>query len=115
MVKKLFLSICLFILTSCESSDVIVNIYGYSEYNCTKDEYKILKQNSMLSFLKINKWYNREEFHNVYSKDTLEPWKGLPISEETLANILPTIEMSNEIFNELIIPVDCDNPKDIKY
>ena len=115
MVKKIFLSICLFTLTCCESSDVIVNIYGYSEYNCTKDEYRILKKLPMLSFLKTKKWYNREEFHNANYKEALEPYKNLAMSEETLSDILPTLEASNGIFNEFIAPVDCDNPKDIKF
>ena len=34
------------------SADVIVNIYGASEYNCSKDEYRILKKQPMLPFLK---------------------------------------------------------------
>ena len=115
-LKKLFLSIILiFTLTSCDSSDVIINIYGVSEYNCTKDEYRILKQQPMLSFLKTKKWYNREEFHNANYKEALEPYKDLDMSEETLSNILPTLEASNGIFNEFIAPVDCDNPKDIKF
>ena len=115
-LKKLFLSIILiFTLTSCDSSDVIINIYGVSEYNCAKDEYRILKQLPMLSFLKTKKWYNREEFHNANYKEALEPYKNLAMSEETLSDILPTLEASNGIFNEFIAPVDCENPKDIKF
>ena len=37
------------------------------------------------------------------------------MSEETLSKFLPTPEVSNEIFNEFIAPVDCENPKDIKF
>ena len=114
-LKKFFLFIILLILTSCESSDVIVKIYGVSEYNCSKDEYRILKKLPMLSFLKTKKWYNREEFHNANYKEALEPYKNLAMSEETLADILPTPEASNGIFNEFIVPVDCENPKDIKF
>ena len=115
-VKKIFLSlVLLFTLTSCDSSDIIVNIYGVSEYNCTKDEYRVLKQQPMLSFLKIKKWYNREEFHNANYKESLKPYKDLAMSEETLSNFLPTPEVSDVIFNEFIAPVDCENPKDIKF
>ena len=114
-LKKFFLIIFLLILTSCESSDVIVKIYGVSEYNCSKDEYRILKQLPMLSFLKTKKWYNREEFHKANYKEALEPYKDLAMSEESLFDVLPTLEASNGIFNEFIAPVDCDNPKDIKF
>ena len=114
-LKKFFLLICLLIFTSCESSDVIVKIYSVSEYNCSKDEYRILKQLPMLSFLKTKKWYNREEFHNANYKEALEPYKDLAMSDETLKDILPTQEASNGIFNEFIVPVDCENPKDIKF
>ena len=42
-IKKIFLLLVFSsLITSCES-DVIVNIYGFSEYNCTTDEYRILK------------------------------------------------------------------------
>ena len=114
-LKNFFLSIFLIILASCETSDVIVKIYGVSEYNCSKDEYRILKQLPMLSFLKTKKWYNREEFHNANYKEALEPYKNLAMSEENLSDILPTLEASNGIFNEFIAPVDCENPKDIKF
>ena len=33
----------------------------------------------------------------------------------TLSKILPSPEQSNSIFNEFIMPVDCENPKDIKF
>ena len=36
-------------------------------------------------------------------------------SEETLSKVLPTSELSNAFFNEFILPVDCENPKDIKF
>ena len=48
-IKKLLLSsILFFTVTSCGPSDVIVNIYGYSEYNCTTEEYRILTPTPML-------------------------------------------------------------------
>ncbi len=101
--------------TSCGSSDVIVNIYGASEYNCTTGEYRILKPNSMLPFLKSKKWYTREEFHESNYKYTLEPYKDLPMSDSTLAEIAPSPELSGRLLDELIMPVDCENPKDIKF
>ena len=115
-VKKILLSLALvFTITSSVYADVIVNIYGVSEYNCSKDKYRILKKQPMLSFLKTKKWYDREKFHNANYKEALKPYKGLAMSEETLSKFLPTPEVSNEIFNEFIAPVDCENPKDIKF
>mgnify|MGYP001159441070 FL=1 len=114
-IKKILL-LLLFspLITSC-AKDVIVNIYGFSEYNCTTDEYRILKPTPILSFLKPNKWYTREEFHEANYKASSEPYKDLPMSEETLSEILPTEDFSNAFFNEFIGPVDCENPKDIKF
>ena len=115
-LKKYFLSLTFILsITSCDSSDVIVNIYGYSEYNCTTEEYRILTPTPMLSFLKPKKWYNREEFHEANYKEALEPYKDLAISEETLSEVLPTPEISDAFFNEFTMIVDCENPKDIKF
>tara|TARA_B100001996_G_C18307136_1_gene457057 strand:+ start:101 stop:460 length:360 start_codon:yes stop_codon:yes gene_type:complete len=114
--KKKILSLLLISsITSCGPSDVIVNIYGVSEYNCSTNEYRILKPMPMFSFLKTKKWYSKEEFHEANYKEARKPYKGLAMSEETLSEILPTIELSNSIFNEFIAPVDCENPKDIKF
>tara|TARA_B100000029_G_scaffold476390_1_gene520490 strand:+ start:440 stop:796 length:357 start_codon:yes stop_codon:yes gene_type:complete len=115
-IKSLFL-LLLFVsgITSCGSSDTIVNIYGASEYNCTTDEYRLLKSNSMLPFLKTKKWYTRKEFHESYYEYTLEPFKDIPLSENTLAEIAPTIDLSNKMLDELITGVDCKNPKDLLY
>tara|TARA_B100000925_G_scaffold167422_1_gene125941 strand:+ start:116 stop:469 length:354 start_codon:yes stop_codon:yes gene_type:complete len=112
--KTLLLLVFSSLITSC-GSDVIVNIYGFSEYNCTTDEYRILKPTPMLSFLKPNKWYNRDEFHEANYKASFEPYKDLAISEETLADALPTEDFSNAFFNEFVMAVDCENPKDIKF
>ena len=114
-LKKIsLLLVFLSVITSCES-DVIINIYGVSEYNCTKDEYRVLQSMPMLEFLKTNKWYTREEFHEANYKASSEPYKDLPMSEETLADILPTEDFSNAFFNEFVMAVDCENPKDIKF
>ena len=115
-LKNFLLSLTLaLIITSSAFADVIVNIYGVSEYNCSKDKYRILKKQPMLSFLKTKKWYNRDEFHKANYKEALKPYKGLAMSEETLSKFLPTLETSNGLFNEFIFPVDCENPKDIKF
>jgi len=115
-IKKFFFSsILFFTVTSCGPSDVIVNIYGVSEYNCTTEEYRILTPTPMLSFLKPKKWYSREEFHNANYNEALKPYKDLAMSKETLSRILPTSEFSNAMFNEFIMPVDCENPRDIKF
>ena len=108
-----FLLICT--MASCGPADVIVNIYGVSEYNCSTDEYRILKPTPILSFLKPKKWYSRDEFHKANYKEAFKPYKDLAMSEETLSKILPSSEQSNSIFNEFIMPVDCENPKDIKF
>ena len=115
-LKKYFLSLTFILsITSCDSSDVIVNIYGYSEYNCTTEEYRILLPTPMLSFLKPKKWYNREEFHEANYKEALEPYKDLAMSEENLSEVLPTTEISDAFFNEFTMIVDCENPKDVKF
>ena len=69
----------------------------------------------LLSFLKMKKWYNRDEFHKANYKEAFEPYKDLAISEETLLEVLPTPEKSDAFFNEFTMLVDCENPKDIKF
>jgi len=115
MKKTFSLLILLFTVASCGPSDVIVNIYGASEYNCTTKEFRILKPMPMLSFLKPKKWYTRDEFHEANYKEALEPYKDLAMSEETLSEVLPTPEISDAFFNEFTMIVDCENPKDIKF
>ena len=115
-IKKISTLLLLMIgIASCGSSDVIVNIYGYAQYNCTTHEYRLTKATPLLSFLDTNTWYTREEFHKAFYEASLEPLKDLPMSEETLAEILPSQEMSTSMFNEFIAGVDCTNPKDILF
>ena len=68
----------------------------------------------ILPFIKKNKWYTKEEFHEAHVEYTLEPFKDLPFGDSSLAEITPTKEMSYSIFGELIMEVDCANPQDIK-
>ena len=115
-IKRVSILILLnLLLTSCGGSDVIVKIYGAFEYNCTKDEFRTLSANPMLPHLKKNKWYTREEHHTAHVEKTLEPYKNIPMSDESLAKITPTREMSDAFFNEFIMAVDCENPQDIKF
>ncbi len=115
-MKKIlyFLIFMSLILTSCDKpSDIIVKIYGVYEYNCTTDEYRILSDNAMLPFMKMNRWYTREEFHIAHSEYTLKPFKDLPIKESSVVEITPSQDESNNMLNELIMDVDCNNPKDV--
>ena len=68
-IKKLSLIILFSVsITSCGGSDVIVQIYGAYEYNCTTDEYRVLSNNMILPFMKKNKWYTKEEFHEFFKE-----------------------------------------------
>ena len=102
-----------FTITSCSNSDVVVQIYGAYEYNCTTDEYRVLSENLVLPFMKPKKWYTKEEFHEANVEYSLEPYEGLAISEDSLLEITPSREMSYGMLQELINEVDCDNPQDI--
>tara|TARA_B100000575_G_scaffold291156_1_gene296368 strand:+ start:42 stop:440 length:399 start_codon:yes stop_codon:yes gene_type:complete len=127
-VSKKYLNIFLivvflFLSASCDyskRSNTIVQIYGWSEWDCTDSEFRILKQNPGLdflglSFLKVKKWYSLEEFHKSHYEATLEPFKDLPYSEETLSEMAPTFEDSAAILGELVAEVDCDYPEDLLF
>ena len=103
------------VITSCGGSDVVVQIYGAYEYNCTTNEYRVLSKNVILPFMKKNKWYTKEEFHEAHVEHTLEPYKNIPMSDSSLAKITPTKETSDAMLGELIMDVDCENPQDIKF
>ena len=102
-----------FVTTSCSNSDVVVQIYGAYEYNCTTDEYRVLSENLVLPFMKPKKWYTKEEFHEANVEYSLEPYEGLAISEDGLLEITPSREISYGMLQEIINEVDCDNPQDI--
>ena len=113
-LKKFSLALLFtFVITSCSNSDVIVQIYGAYEYNCTTDEYRILSKNIMLPFMKVKKWYTKEEFHEANVEYTLEPYAGLAISDDGLLEITPSKEKSYGMLKELVMEVDCENPQDI--
>ena len=95
-IKKLSLIILFSVsITSCGGSDVIVQIYGAYEYNCTTDEYRVLSNNMILPFMKKNKWYTKEEFHEAHVEHALEPYKAY--------------------LGEMTKDIDCENPQDIKF
>ena len=107
------------IIISCDnsnnSSNVIVKIYGYAEYDCTEKKYRLTKEIPMISFLKVNKWYTQKQFHEAHYEDTIKPFKDMPMSEDSLKKIAPTLELSNQFLYELTTGVDCENPKDILF
>ena len=116
-MKKLknisFTLLFFFFITSCSDSDVVVQIYGTYEYNCSTDEYRVLSDNIIFPFLKAKKWYTKEEFHQANIDYTLQSFEGLAISENGLSEITPSKEMSYGMLQELIMEVDCENPQDI--
>ena len=114
--NKTFLTILISILiVSCDDTDVIVQIFGAYEYNCTTDEYRVLNKNIILPFMEKNKWYNKEEFHEAHIEHALKPFKDLPMSDSSLAKITPTRELSEAMLGEIVMKVDCANPQDIKF
>ena len=119
-LRKIFLIFFISIfIVSCDNSDnssnVIVKIYGYAEYDCTENKYRLLKETSMIPFLKVNKWYSQKQFHDAHYQDTIKPFKDTPMSEESLKKIAPTLELSNQFLYEFTRGVDCENPRDILF
>tara|TARA_B100000401_G_C52715200_1_gene675854 strand:- start:580 stop:939 length:360 start_codon:yes stop_codon:yes gene_type:complete len=117
LIKKpllyFFLSL---VLTSCGMFDTTVKIYNTYEYNCTTDEFRVLNSDDpILPFLSKNSWYTREEFHDAYVEHILEPYEDMPLSEDTLSQMTPSLETSNRMFDEYKAYVDCENPKDILF
>ena len=116
-LKNLFLTILFTnLLVSCGGNDVVVKIYDAFEYNCTTDEYRaLITENIITPFMKKNKWYTKEEFHEAHVEHALEPYKNMPMSDSSLAKITPTRELSESMLGEMIMNVDCENPQDIKF
>ena len=116
-LKKLSLFLFMSItITSCGMFDTTVKIYGAYEYNCSTGELRVLNSDDpILPFLKKKSWYNQEEFHEAHVEHALKPYEDMPMSDSTLSKISPTLELSNSMFNELKMYVDCENPKDIMF
>ena len=103
-------------MASCGIFDTTVKIYGAYEYNCSTGEIRVLNADDpILPFLKKKSWYDLEEFHEAHVEHALEPYEDVPLSESTLQEIMPTLEDSNSMFNEIKNYVDCENPKDIMF
>ena len=112
--KEIFLTVLISMsIVSCGDTDAIVQIYGAYEYNCTTDEYRVLRKHNLL-FMKKNKWYTKQEFHEAHVEHALKPYKDIPMSDSSLAKI-PTLELSESILGEMVMNVDCENPQDIKF
>ena len=111
----LLICLTLTVLQGCDnsnnSSNVIVKIYGYAEYDCTEKKYRLTKETPMIPFLKVNKWYSQKQFHEAHYEDAIKPFKDMPMSEESLKKLAPTLELSNQFLYELITGVDCENPE----
>ncbi len=79
----LLICLILTVLQGCDnsnnSSNVIVKIYGYAEYDCTEDRYRLTKATPLILFLKTNKWYTRKQFHEANYQETIKPFKDLPM------------------------------------
>ena len=119
-IRKVFsIIITTIFIVSCDNSDkssnVIVKIYGYAEYDCTENKYRLTKETPTIPFLKVNKWYSKNQFHEAHYEDTIKPFKDMPMSEESLKKISPTLELSSQFLYELTTGVDCENPKDILF
>ncbi len=119
-IRKFFLIFLVSLsIVSCDNSDnssnVIIKIYGYAEYDCTENKYRLTKETPMIPFLKVNKWYSQKQFHEAHYQDTINLFKDMPMSEESLKKIAPTLELSNQFLYEFTKGVDCENPKDILY
>ena len=118
-LKIIFLLFFMSIIISCDnsnnSSNVIVKIYGYAEYDCTEKKYRLTKEAPIIPFLKVNKWYTQKQFHEAHYQDTIKLFKDMPMSEASLKKIAPTLELSNQFLYEFTKGVDCENPKDILF
>ena len=119
-LRKIFMIFLMSIfIISCDNSDnssnVIIKIYGYAEYDCTEKKYRLTKETQMIPFLKVDKWYSQKQFHEAHYEDTIKPFKDMSMSEASLKKIAPTLELSNQFLYEFTRGVDCENPKDILF
>ena len=102
-------------LSSCGGSDVIIKVNDVYEYNCTKHEVKILSEITTLPFLEKEKWYSKEEFHNAYLDTVQKELSKDPVSKFLqLGKQLPFQDISNVLWYEIIMYVDCENQKVIE-
>ena len=50
------------------SSNVIVKIYGYAEYDCTENKYRLTKEAPMIPFLKLTNGIIKNNFMKLTMK-----------------------------------------------
>ena len=66
-------------------------------------------------FGKKEKWYSREEFHNAYLDTVQKELSKDPVSKFLyLGKQLPFQDISNVLWYEIIMYVDCENQKVIE-
>tara|TARA_Y100000768_G_C23851857_1_gene621424 strand:+ start:359 stop:715 length:357 start_codon:yes stop_codon:yes gene_type:complete len=112
--KILILFVLNLMLSSCGGSDVIVKVYDAYEYNCTEHEVRILSEITTLPFLETEKWYSREEFHNAYIDAAKKEISKDPVSKLLDLSQLPLQDISNALWYEIIMYVDCENQRVIE-
>ncbi len=100
LIKTFMIFFITIFIISCDNSDnvsnVIIKIYGYAEYDCTENEYRLTKETPMIPFLKVNKWYKKKQVHETHYQDTIKPFKDMLISDYSLKKITPSLELSNQ-------------------
>ena len=69
----------------------------------------------MMPFLKVNEWYTQKQFHEAHYQDTVKPFKDMPMSDDSLKKIAPTLQLSNQFLHEFTRGVDCEKPKNILF
>ena len=101
-------------LSSCIGSDVIINVDDVYEYNCTEHEVRMLSETPTLPFLETETWYSRKEFHNAYLDSAQKEISKNPASRFLDLSKLPLQDISNALWYEIIMYVDCENQKVIE-
>ena len=101
-------------LSSCSGPDVIINVNDVYEYNCTEHEVRMLSETTTLHFLETEKWYSRKEFHNAYLDSAQKEISKNPVSRFLDLSKLPLQDISNALWYEIIMYVDCENQKVIE-
>ena len=101
-------------LSSCIGSDVIINVNDVYEYNCTEHEVRMLSETTTLHFLETETWYSRKEFHNAYLDSAQKEISKNPASRFLDLSKLPLQDISNALWYEIILYVDCENQRVIQ-
>ena len=110
----LILMIFNLILSSCSGSDVIIKVNDIYEYNCTEHEVRFFSETVTLPFLETEKWYSKKEFHNAYLDSAQKEISKIPESKLLDLSKLSLKDISNALWYEIIMYVDCENQKVIE-